>query len=57
MNAMGEKGARGEFVKLAIVIALESTNRATELSGDPNEEVGEVGKVSDLSHNGEILRK
>jgi hypothetical protein len=54
---MGEKGARGEFVKLAIVIALESTNRATELSGDPNEEVGEVGKVSDLSHNGEILRK
>jgi hypothetical protein len=32
---------RGVVVELAAVIALECTNRTTELCGDPSEEVGE----------------
>jgi hypothetical protein len=45
---MGEKGARGGVVELAAVIALESTNWATKLGGDPSEEVGEGVKGVEL---------
>jgi hypothetical protein len=41
LNAVGEEGARGVVVKLSVVIALKGTNRATELGGDPGEEVSE----------------
>jgi hypothetical protein len=45
LNTMGKKeGARGGVVKVTTVIALKSTNQATELGGDPSEEVGEGGK-------------
>jgi hypothetical protein len=39
-----EEGARGVVVELATVITLKGTNRATELGGDPGEEVGEGGE-------------
>jgi hypothetical protein len=39
-NVVGEKErARGGVVELMTVITLKGTNRATELSGDPGEEV------------------
>jgi hypothetical protein len=42
---VGEKeGARGGVVELVAVIALECMNRATELGGDPSEEVAKGGK-------------
>jgi hypothetical protein len=35
MNAMGEKeGSRGVVVKLAVIVTLEGTDRATKLGGD-----------------------
>ena len=39
-----EEGARGVVVELAAIITLEGTDRATKLSGDPGEEVGEGGE-------------
>jgi hypothetical protein len=42
LNTMGKKGARGGVVELTAVIALEATNQATELGGDPSEEVVRV---------------
>jgi hypothetical protein len=58
LNTMGKKeGARGRVVKLAAVIALKSMNRATELGGDPSEEVGEGGKAIGLEPLGKSLGK
>jgi hypothetical protein len=45
LDTMGEEeGMRGVVVELATIITLEGTDRATELWGDPGEEVGESGK-------------
>ena len=44
-------------VELVVVIAVESTNRATVLGGDPNEEVGEGGKCIKLELQGKSLEK
>jgi hypothetical protein len=35
-----EERTRGVVVELAAIITLEGTDRATELGGDPGEEVG-----------------
>jgi hypothetical protein len=44
---MGEEGARG-VVELVTIITLEGADRATELGGDPNKEVGEGGECVGL---------
>jgi hypothetical protein len=45
LNVVGEEvGARGDVVKLSDIVTLQGTNRATELGGDPGEEVGKGGK-------------
>ena len=45
---MGEKERTGGVVKLAAIVALECTNRAMELGGDPSEEVQEGVKCIGL---------
>lgn len=57
LHAVGEKGWRGGVVELIAVITLECTNRATELDGDPSEEVGEGGKGVGLEPQGESPEK
>jgi hypothetical protein len=39
-----EEGARRFVVEFAVVNTLKGTNWATELGGDPGEEVGEGGE-------------
>jgi hypothetical protein len=44
LNAVGEERATCGVVKLSSIITLKGTNRATELGGDPDDEVGKGGK-------------
>jgi hypothetical protein len=45
LNAIGEEEwPRGVVVELTSIITLQCTDRATELGGDPGEEVSEGGK-------------
>jgi hypothetical protein len=45
LNATGEEERpRGMVVKLAAIVTLQCTDGATELGGDPGEEVSEGGK-------------
>jgi hypothetical protein len=48
VDAVGEEGARGIVVELMAIITLEGTDRATELGGDPGEEMGEGGECVGL---------
>jgi hypothetical protein len=49
LNAVGEEeGTRGGVVELSAIVILQGTNRATELCGDPCEEVGKGGKGNKL---------
>jgi hypothetical protein len=45
---MSKEGARGIVVELVAIITLEGTDQATELGGDPSEEVGEDGERVEL---------
>jgi hypothetical protein len=45
LNATSEEERpRGMVVELAAIVTLQCTNRATELGGDPGEEVSEGGR-------------
>jgi hypothetical protein len=44
LNVVGEEGARGVVLELAVVITLRGTNWAMELGGDPDKEVSEGGE-------------
>jgi hypothetical protein len=45
LNATSEKErSGGVVVELAAIVALQGTDRATELGGDPGEEVCESGE-------------
>jgi hypothetical protein len=58
LNVVGEEGARGVVVELAVVITLKGANRATKLGGDPGEEVNEGGeRVRLFSLRGKVQRK
>jgi hypothetical protein len=58
LNDVGEEeGARGVVVEPATVITLKGTNRATELGGDPNEEVSEGGECVGLQSKGRSPKK
>jgi hypothetical protein len=49
LNATGEEERpRGMVIKLAAIITLQCTDGATELGGDPGEEVSEGGKCVEL---------
>jgi hypothetical protein len=43
-----EEGARGAVVELAAIVTLEGTDRATELGGDPGEQVDDGGECVGL---------
>jgi hypothetical protein len=58
LNATGEEEwPRGVVVELAIVVALQCTDRALELGGYPGEEVSEGGKRVGLQPKGESPKK
>jgi hypothetical protein len=57
LNAMREKGARYGVVELAAIITLEGTDRATELGGDPDEEMDEGVKGVGLKPQRKGLEK
>jgi hypothetical protein len=57
LDAVGEEGARGVVIELAACVTLEGTNLATELGGDPGEEVGEGGERVRLQPKWESPKK
>jgi Fe2+ transport system protein FeoA len=57
LNATSEEERpRGVVVKLAAIVILQCTDRATELGGDPGKEV-RVVKVSGFNRRGKVQRK
>ena len=52
-----EERTRGVVVELAAIITLEGTDRATELGGDPGEEVSEGGERVRLLPKGKSPKK
>jgi hypothetical protein len=54
---VGEKGARVGVVELATIVTLKGTNWATELGGDPGEEVCEGGQGIRLQPKRESPKK
>jgi hypothetical protein len=44
LNTVTERGRNGGVAKLVTVITLDNTNVATELGGDPRQEVRERGE-------------
>jgi hypothetical protein len=44
LNTVREKEVRGGVVELVAIIIMKGTNRATELGGDPNKQMGKVVK-------------
>jgi hypothetical protein len=56
MNTMRKEGARG-VVELVKVVAIESTNNETKLSGDLSKEVRECGEGVRLLTQWEVQRK
>jgi hypothetical protein len=57
LHVVGEEGARGGVVELVAIVTLEGTDRATELGGDPGEEVGEGGERVGIQPKRESLKK